>query len=388
MWFEYKTCAFQCKRLTTRVLVMILFFFLQDAMSMADTPTYYRIRKVVIDAGHGGEDPGALGKNSREKDIVLGVALRLGKYIEDNFPDIEVIYTRKEDIFIPLHERADIANRNKADLFISIHANANPNNAAFGTETYVMGLYTDEKNMEVARKENSVIVREKDYTTHYEGFDPNSAESYIIFSLMQNAYIDQSLTLAAFTEEQFRTNAKRTDRGVKQAGFLVLWRTSMPSILIETGFLTNSSEEKYLLSEDGQDYLANSIYKAFSDYKKTIERKSGIITATPGKDTTPVPVISPTPEITFKVQITATRNRIAMDSEYFQKLIKKVPQVVIDEYSINGIYKYTTGNFHTYQEILDLSQQVKQVYPDAFITAMQNGKFISLNEALKNIQIK
>jgi N-acetylmuramoyl-L-alanine amidase len=226
---------------------------------------------VVIDAGHGGHDTGTLGKKSKEKDVALKIALKLGSYIEQNMPGVKVIYTRKDDRYLALDERADIANKNKAGLFICIHANANPNNKAFGTETYVMGLHKDENNFEVAKRENSVILLDENYEERYEGFDPKSPESYILFSLTQSAYQESSLRFAQKVEEQFKTKVGRNSRGVKQAGFLVLWRTTMPSVLIETGFLSNSTEESFLAGEEGQDLVASGIYRAFKAYKSEVE---------------------------------------------------------------------------------------------------------------------
>ena len=208
-----------------------------------------KLKTLVIDPGHGGMDPGALGSKSKEKDVVLAVGLKLGKLINENQSDVKVIFTRKDDTFIPLHERADIANRNNADLFISIHANANKNHAVFGAETYAMGVHTNEKNMDVAKKENSAITFEKDYSSHYEGYDPNSAESFIIFTLMQGAFMEQSLEFANIIQTSFDKNAKRANRGVRQAGFLVLWKTTMPAVLVETGFISNTEEEKFLISD-------------------------------------------------------------------------------------------------------------------------------------------
>lgn len=230
----------------------------------------YAVKTIVIDAGHGGHDSGCHGTSAFEKNITLSVALKLGAMIEKNMPGVKVVYTRKTDEFVELHERASIANRHKADLFISIHCNANKNTAAFGTETWTMGLHKTEGNLEVAKRENSAILMEKDYDIHYDGFDPNSPEAYIIFSLNQNAFINQSLTLASLIEEEFKKNG-RTSRGVKQAGFLVLWRTTMPAILIETGFLTNRNEEQYLASEKGQNELTLSIFTAVKSYKQKME---------------------------------------------------------------------------------------------------------------------
>jgi N-acetylmuramoyl-L-alanine amidase len=231
---------------------------------------------VVIDAGHGGKDPGAVGAISREKNINLAVALKAGKYISENLKDVKVIYTRKDDTFIGLAERAEVANKNKADIFISIHSNAISDKRFTGAETYVLGQSMDDANLQVAMKENSVITFEQDYQTKYEGYDPNSVESFIIFSLMQNTYLKQSTEFATMIQNQFRDRVGRKDRGVRQAGFVVLWRTTMPSVLIELGFISNPEEEKYLNSSQGQDYLASAIFRAFRDYKQTIDSRSGI----------------------------------------------------------------------------------------------------------------
>src|SRR6478735_8160694 len=221
----------------------------------------YKVKTIVIDAGHGGKDPGCLGNNAREKDIALDIALKLGELIQHNIPDVKVVYTRKDDNFIELHERAGIANRHNADLFISIHVNSGPV-GQYGTETYCMGLHKTESNLAVAQRENSSILMEKDKDTHYDGFDPTSPQSYIMFSLYQSATLNNSMALASKVESEFQTTLNRKSRGVKQAGFLVLWKTTMPSILIETGFLTNREEEKYLNSEKGQDEIAASVLQA------------------------------------------------------------------------------------------------------------------------------
>jgi N-acetylmuramoyl-L-alanine amidase len=233
-------------------------------------PKEFKVDVVVIDAGHGGHDEGTHGKLLKEKDVALKIALKVGAYIEKNFPDVKVIYTRKDDKYIALDERAEIANRNHADLFICIHANANPNSKAFGTETFVMGLHKDENNLAIAQRENSVILMDENYTERYEGFD-NSPESYILFTLTQSAFQESSLKFASKVESQFKSRVGRTSRGVKQAGFVVLWRTTMPSVLIETGFLTNSTEEKFLAGDDGQDLIASGIFRAFKDYKSDVE---------------------------------------------------------------------------------------------------------------------
>lgn len=232
------------------------------------------VTTVVIDAGHGGKDPGCLGHKAKEKDICLAIALALGRDIEKNCPDVKVIYTRHDDNFVELFQRAEIANKNKADLFISIHCNSSPSPEAYGVETYVMGLYKSQANLNVAKKENSSILLENDYKKNYGGFDPNSPEAYIIFSLYQNAYIDQSIDLASKIEKQVG-KAGRFGRGVKQAGFLVIYKTTMPSMLVEAGFLTNPNEEAFLLTEEGKNTIAMSIYKAFREYKNEREGRKG-----------------------------------------------------------------------------------------------------------------
>jgi N-acetylmuramoyl-L-alanine amidase len=235
------------------------------------TPPDSKVDVVVIDAGHGGHDEGTHGRLLKEKDLALSIALKVGSYIEKNIPGVKVIYTRKDDRYIALDERAAIANKNKADLFICIHANANPNTKAFGTETFVMGLHKDEGNLAIAQRENSVILMDENYEERYEGFNPNSPESYILFTLIQSAYQEASLKFAQKVESQFKDRVGRISRGVKQAGFVVLWRTTMPSVLIETGFLTNSTEEKFLAGDEGQELIASGIYRAFKEYKSEVE---------------------------------------------------------------------------------------------------------------------
>ena len=226
---------------------------------------------MVIDAGHGGKDPGTHGAVANEKDIVLAIALKVGALIEENIEDVEVIYTRDDDTFVELDERANIANKNGADLFVSIHANyvANPNPK--GTMTFVMGLHKDEANLEATMRENSVILLEDDYEEDYQGFDPKSPESYILFSLYQNAYLENSLRLANKIEYQMKERVKRRSYGVKQAGFIVLYKSTMPSVLVETGFLSNQEEERYLNDQLGQTYIASGIYRAIRDYKVEVE---------------------------------------------------------------------------------------------------------------------
>ncbi len=362
---------------------------------------------VVIDAGHGGKDPGAVGSKAREKNINLAVALKTGKYISDNLKDVKVIYTRDDDTYPGLAERAEVANRNKADLFISIHSNALTDKRMYGAETYVLGQTMDEANLQVAMKENSVITFEKDYETKYEGFDPNSVESYIIFTLMQNTYLKQSTEFATLIQDQFRERVGRKDRGVRQAGFVVLWRTTMPSVLVELGYITNPEEEKFLMSEQGQDYLASAIFRAFREYKQTIDNRSGTVngnglvhkepsvpaatdsaaqvtteTAGGSKDSTsgnaglPVQAAAEEEDIFFMVQVAAMpRNR-----ELSQSLLKGLEP--LSRLEDGERIKYASGKFVLYDDALKHRRTLTGRFPDAFVIAVRNGKIMPLREAI------
>ena len=233
-------------------------------------PTKYRFRTVVLDAGHGGKDRGCAGASAREADVALAIIKSLGRQIEDSMPDVKVIYTRKTDVFVELDERAAIANRHHADLFISVHCNAGPRQS-HGTEVWTMGLHKTSANLGVAQRENAVILQEDNYQSRYGGFDPQSPQSHILFSLFQSAYVTNSLRFAQRVDRQFRTHAQRSSRGVKQAGFLVLWKSTMPSVLIESGFLTNPTEERYLNDKANQSYMAAAIFRAFREYKRELE---------------------------------------------------------------------------------------------------------------------
>ncbi len=243
-----------------------------------NTPQKYKMKTIVIDAGHGGSDPGALGKVSYEKKVTLAVSLKLGELIKEHLPEIKVIQTRSKDIHVKLYERATVANKNNADLFISIHCNSldvkktPKNKAVAGTEVFIMGAHVSEENLAVAKRENSVILKETDYKKNYGGFDPNSPQSHIMLVLEQNAYLENSLKLADFTDKQLKDKAKRTNRGLKQAGFIVLKQATMPSMLVEIGFMTNEEEEKFMNTADGQEILASALLRAIKEYKKEIER--------------------------------------------------------------------------------------------------------------------
>jgi N-acetylmuramoyl-L-alanine amidase len=365
-------------------LLTILFIFLYSTTysQKEEQPKHWT---VVIDAGHGGQDDGTSGKQSKEKDIALSISLKLGTLIKDNLPGVNIIYTRERDVFIPLNERADIANKNKADLFISIHCNGNTNTEASGTETYAMGLHKTDENLEVAKLENSAILFEEDYTTKYEGFDPNSAESYIIFTFLQNTFLQQSLNYASFVQDQFETRAQRKNRGVKQAGFLVLWKTTMPAVLIEVGFLTNPKEELFLITNEGQEYIASAIYRAFKDYKRIIEEKSHYNTVVDTPITKPITdtIISNAvidSSVQFKVQIASARNPIVINSDYFKGLTN------IEEHKFDNMYKYTVGSSGKYNDMVEFKKTIEDKFPDAFIIAIEkSGKQISLSEAFKKV---
>jgi N-acetylmuramoyl-L-alanine amidase len=358
-------------------------------------PSSRKVRVVVIDAGHGGSDPGCHGLKHFEKDVALSITLKVGKYIEENIKDVKVVYTRKTDVFVPLNEIASHANKNNADLFICIHCNAAVNKQVFGSETYVMGLHKTKGNLEVAKRENASILFEEDYKKKYEGFDPNSDEANIIFNMYQNAFLEQSLSYASKVQEEFRKNKNLTDKGVKQAGFLVLWKTSMPSVLIETGFLTNAEEEKYLGSQKGQDQIAFAIYKAFKNYKAEVEGYD----AGPEneirpriseeqveaieqhihqqeKDTIKSVVNQPENKILFKIQIANSSKKIPLNSPKFAS-VKNVEELVEDK-----TFKYLTGNFKTMEEAFDEQRRLrKQGFEDAFTVAFINGKKSSMKEA-------
>ncbi len=358
--------------------------------------------KVVIDAGHGGNDPGCLGLTLKEKDVNLDVALKVGKLISENCPDVQVIYTRKTDVFIELYRRAQIANNNHADLFISFHCNASENHAGNGVETYVMGLAKSEANQAVARKENAAMLMEKNYQNNYDGFNPNSPESSVIFSLYSSAYLNNSISMASKVQKNLVAASHLTDRGVKQAGYWVLYKVAMPSILIEMGFLTNPTDDAFLSKKNNLDKYAIGIYNAFASYASGITGTS--YKHLPGSGYTPPsePKPEPKPEVKveekivekteaielpketvessetgvrFKVQFLASPDKIS-DND---KRLKAVSNVGC--YQENGLWKYTSGNERTYEAAAEILTQVKKTYSDAFMIAFDGDKKISVSEA-------
>lgn len=394
----------------------------------------FAIKTVVIDAGHGGKDPGCHGSKYKEKDVALAVALKLGKYIEENMKDVKVVYTRKTDVFIELQERAEIANRAKADLFICIHCNSACyrdkklkrdvcNDDAHGAETYVMGIKNEQGKLDVARRENSAILLEDNYVKKYDGFDPNSDESYIIMSQFADTYLGQSLDFASKLQKQYRDRGGRADKGVKRASLWVLWRTYMPSVLTEIGFLTNPEEEQYLGSPKGQDYIASGIFRAFREYKDGIEGvshkydddiekqtpyklskedsvelaeiKKATNAARPVKESndsskdnakdekSPAiiknppheelkPVVSNSP-VVYKVQIASSDKKIPLDSDKFKDVERP------GEYEDKGIFKYTAGEYAKQEDAVKLQASLrKNGFKDAFVIAMQDGRRIPM----------
>ena len=373
----------------------------------------YQLRTVVIDPGHGGHDHGCSGIHSKEKHVALKISKKLGNYIKNKYPKVKVIYTRERDVFVPLHTRATIANKNKADLFISIHCNAisSQKHLVRGTETYIMGLHDADENLAVAKRENEAILLEKDYEQHYDGFDPESPEGHIILAMVQNAFLEQSISFAEKVEQNFKYIAGRKSRGVKQAGFLVLRETAMPSVLIETGYLTNKNEEKFMRSSKGQDDLAFAIFQAFQSYKKEIELSNTTLPpALPAKSQTPIKStqkvksksktsstegkVNPMPQsdtsekpsyrssskkskstrVQFKVQLAASKKRLKTSSKQWSKV--KFPIEIKKE---NGNFKYLAGNFKSLREAKQAQKTLRSKgFKDAFVVAYQGGNKIKI----------
>lgn len=337
-------------------LFLLVFMFMQTT-TLGQT--------IVIDPGHGGKDPGAIGKHAYEKDITLGISLKVGNYLKKYMPGINVIYTRSTDEFIELHKRAEVANRNKADLFVSVHVNASTSREPYGTSTYVMGLNKSKENIEAAKRENNVILQEKDYQKNYDGYAPDSLEMEIIFNLFQNEHLKQSLDLAQRIQNQFEHKAHRKNRGVKQAGLVVLWQSTMPSVLVETGFITNATEENYLRSTYGQELIASAIYRAIKYYlidnnlyhPKKAEKNT------------------PSPNVYFTVQVKSSPQKVSLNHHMFQGLGK------VTERKGNTQYYYTVGKTTSAKELYEIQKKVRQKIPDAFAIGIENEKRISYAQA-------
>ena len=372
-----------------QILLLFVLTLIFSIASVAQTNTKPFV--VVLDAGHGGKDPGRpTNFGYKEKDIALDIALKVGENLKRH-GDIQVIYTRSTDVFIELRQRAKIANKADADLFVSIHCNAH-NSQAYGTETYVLGIHRNDSNFRVAQQENEVIFLEDDFESNYEGFDPNSPESMIGLTLMQEDYLDQSILLARYVQDNFTYKLKRKNRGVKQAGFWVLHNTYMPSILIETGFITNKTEGDYLNSASGKINMSKSISDAILDYKSKlnsdtpaeIETASNQVDYVDSEVVLPVdaPVVEPSlskPLIVFKVQIAAGSKKLAPKSYNFNGLDQ------ISRQKSNTIYRYFYGNTTSYSaavKLLDIA--ISKGFSDALVVAYKDGEKTSIKQALKS----
>lgn len=357
------------------ILQFLTFLFILIFSLKLSAQTGNGFDKIVLDAGHGGYDKGAIGKNSFEKDLTLAITLKAGKLIEDSLPGIRVIYTRKNDVFVELHKRAAIANENKADLFISVHCNSNTSPKPFGAETYVMGLHKTSENLEVAKTENAAILMEENYLNQYDGFDPNLDEDYITLNMFQSAHIEQSLELSQIVQNKMMKVAGMYDRGVKQAGFVVLYLTTMPGILIEAGFMSNPVEEKFLLDPVNQDKIALAILEAVKNYKLSLEKPL-------------IPIIEPVlvenktqeivPEKVFRIGFASFKKlRPSHDPEF-----ERLPDVRY--FYANSRYLYTFGAavsapdaLEIYNTAVEQKKIDKKYLKNAEIIAFENNQIVS-----------
>ena len=364
------------------VLLAFLFYFNPFFLLNSNSQEIKPLKIVVIDAGHGGKDSGTMGTKrykTYEKDIALKISLMLGDYIKKNIPEVDVIYTREDDTFIELRQRTIIANEKNADLFISIHCDGFTNSKASGASVFVMGMSKLKENMDVAIRENSVIYLEDNYKENYDGFDPKSAESYIVFSVMQNSHLTKSINFAEKIEYEFSNRAKRKSRGIKQAPFYVISRANMPAVLIEAGFLTNPKEEDYLNTEEGQSHIASAIFRAFRSYYNeqidliSLENKVEIaenINDSVQKE-----------RVVYKVQI-GTYLKSMLNSRTFNNIKD------LEEVFVNGSYKYyiRCGDDKKFADDMR-KNMIENGFSGSFVTAFYKGKQISTKEAL-NLQKK
>lgn len=378
-----------CKKVTLIWALMCMFVMTSLAANKRFT--------LVIDPGHGGHDAGALGAISKEKNINLAVALRFGKYVEQNLPEVRVIYTRKTDVFIPLNERANIANRANADLFISVHTNALPaGKVARGFETYTLGMHRAKDNLDVAMRENSVISMEKDYQQRYQGFDPRSSESYIIFEFIQGKNMERSVDLARMIQRGVCDGANRPDKGVHQAGFLVLRETSMPGCLIELGFITTPDEERLLNNDSRVDDIARGIYEAFAKYKNKYDKSVSVPYRAKDSEDVNLPKIVPDQEPAPKTRV-VTRAEVA-DAPVFKlqifvgsRNLRKGDahfkgETDYDSFQEGNLVKYTLGASTNYNEIYRLRKEKLDKFPEAFIIAFKNGQKYDVNQAIREFK--
>lgn len=343
---------------------------------------------VVIDAGHGGKDPGAISANKKlyEKDVTLKVALMVGESIKKNHPEVKVLYTRKTDVFVGLNDRARMANKANADLFISIHTNAAKSRSAKGAETYTLGIEEErtERNLEIAKRENGVIFLEDNHEKTYANFNPNSPESYIIFEYMQSEFVKESIHMAQYVQEHLASDANRHDRGVRQAGFLVLNATSMPSILVELGYISNAEDAKYLGSESGQKRMSRCISEAFDKYYTDLMKLNASQPAVESTRTTTIPASKEQPKAiqgdeqqpVFKVQFLSSSKQLAAEDKAFKGLKP------VEFYYDKGLYKYTYGSSTNYNDIIRIKKKVNEKFKDAFIVAFVQGERIDTQQAI------
>jgi N-acetylmuramoyl-L-alanine amidase len=382
-----KTKKLPCFMIKTGINIFILFCILISSagsvsMHREHQPAPSGLRTVVIDPGHGGKDPGAIGKLLKEKDLVLSVSLKLGALIKKNFPDVKVIYTRDKDEFVELFQRAKIANSNNADLFISIHANAVESTAPYGVETFVLGLHKTEAQKEVAERENATIYLEDDKGDKYKDFDM-SPDAIIARSIMLKVFLDQSIHFASLIQNEFRTLG-RSDRGVKQAGFLVLFKTTVPAVLVELGFLSNPNEERYLHTTEGQQNLANALFDAFVKYKSQVDGVEYLVKSTNSNSKPKENPISDTPQpvsqegIVFRVQIDTSKESLPKDHPRFKGKS-------VYEYKQDGLFKYTVGAFtNDFDSANKLKNELrKEGFEYAFVVAFEGSERINLEKAIK-----
>lgn len=356
----------------TSIMTLITLLLLSLSMTLHSQKQQF---VVVIDPGHGGKDPGAIGSSSKEKDIALAVGKKLGELIKNSHNDVKVIYTRYSDKFVELNKRASIANKAHANLFISLHCNAldKRKKSPQGVETFVLGLHRSNDNLEVAKSENSVILYEQDYTTKYQGFDPNEPESYIMFEFMADQYLQQSVGFASFVQNRLVNNSKRVNRNVRQAGFLVLREVAMPSVLVEMGYITNAEDERYMKSATGQNSIANSIYLAFKDYKYDFDKKNhllsnnGIAANIPEKSNA---VASSSKSNEYRVQFLTSPRKLQDNSPQLKGLKP------VSFYMDGGTFKYTYGSTSSQSEINQTLIKVKKLFKDAFIVEFKDNNRI------------